>query len=181
MSVQDDFIQDVTGCIAPGFVFPPLTDPGLPNFALAMFLATMAPINVLLGFLPPNPAKLPSIPSISILLEPFLLNVKLPASYPGISFDILTIPGVGDPPYIRDVSGEIKLMAISILLPFKAISAIITKIISDLKVEIPGISTIFGIFVQLAIGIGITGAAIASLGLCMATAIFNLLTALIPV
>lgn len=185
MALPGDLVNPLLACMNAEMTWPGLGDRGLPNFALASLTGAMAPINYLLDFLPPNPSKLPSVPGIQIVIDPFMASVKLPDAYPEINVSLggvtISIPGKGSPPYEYDLSGEMKLICVVIALPFLCIKGIIEKIISDLVVELPTAATIQGIFVALALEVGLSGAAVPQFAYCLATALFNLFTALIPV
>ena len=180
MSLQDDFISSMSSCMNPNFCFPPITSPGLPNFTLGMFASAMGGINYVLQYVPPSPQNLPSLPSIDLFLQPFMASVSLPAAYPAFSLGPISIPEKpGTPGW--DVSGEFKLIYCAVMLPFQVITGIIEGIISNLSVSIPGIPVIKAIFEGLAAAAGLSGPAIAQFAVCIATALFNLLTALLPV
>jgi len=180
MSLSDSFVTPMSNCLAPGFTFPPITEPGMPNFVLGCFGATFAGINYALQFIPPTPLNLPDIkpPGIDIFLQGFLAGIKLPASYPGFSFGPLVIPAVGNAPYAYDMSGELKLMAVCILLPFKLIEKLITGLL-NLEINIPTFEGIMLLFDQIALDVGIATPSVSDFGGCLAGSIAKLFTALI--
>ena len=181
MNLPGDFVSPTLTCQAPGFSFPGISQRGLPNILVGQLAANMAGINYLTPFLPPNPKKLPTLPGIDIFTQPSLGAINLPSAYPGVSVGPLTIPGVGHPPYAWDLSGEIKLIALGILLPFELISTIITGIINSLKVVLPTFATIQGLFMNIAAQLGLSGPAIGQLSGCVAQSIVQLFTTFIPV
>ncbi len=180
MGLQDPFINSMSKCMNANFSFPDITKPGMPNFVLGTFLASFAGINYVLQFIPPTPTVLPNIkpPTIDLFLQAFLGGISLPSSYPSISVGPLTIPGVGSPPYQYDLSGELKLMAVCILLPFQLITKMITDLL-NLTVSIPTVSSISALFTEIAVSVGISGDIIAKFGTCLASALANLFSSLI--
>ncbi len=180
MGLPEDFVGSMTSCMNPTFTFPGIAQPGLGNFALGCFLSTFAGINFILQFIPPTPSAIANLqpPGISLFLSAFLSGISLPAAYPSISMGPLTIPAVGDPPYERDVSGELKLMVIVITLPFQLITNMVTKLF-ELTIALPTLSGVYNLFVSLAIQAGLAGVAVAQFGLCIAQVIFNLFSSLI--
>jgi len=180
MGAAEDFVNPIMDCMdfaGVGLPIPDIAGPGgLPNFCLGLFLSQMAGINFVLDFIPPDPANLPSLPSLQIFIDAFLGGIDFPYYMPefdlGGGFTIPEMPGLPD----IDGTGAIKLCAIFIKLPFQCIELIIDKIISDLTVEIPGIPDIEALFLSLAASFGLAGLGIINLALCVATALFNLLT-----
>jgi len=178
MSLQDDFTGATTVCMNPTFAFPPITSPGLPNFALGCFKATLAGINYVLDYIPPTIDNPPSLPSVTLFLDAFMGAVLLPPAYPGITLGPLTIPGVGSPPYAYDVGAEIKLIAVCVVLPFTLIKNMITKLL-ELTIELPTLDGIKAIFLSLCADVGLSGVSITKLAGCLAQSIFDLFGALV--
>ncbi len=181
MGFPDDFISPVLSCMNPSFTFPSIVDPGLTNFVLGCFKSAFAGPLFVLDFIPPTPDKIANLgpPSISLFLQPFMDAVNLPAAYPSVSIDPVTIPGVGDPPYERPIDAELKLITMVVTLPFKLILTMVEKLL-ELTIALPTLSTIYDLFVDLALGAGLEGIPIANFGLCLAQAILDLFTSLIP-
>lgn len=186
MAFPDDFINPILSCMNPTFTFPSITLPGLPNFCLANFEANFAGINYVLGFLPPDPHNLPSIPDISLFINPFMASVSLPGCYPPINVTLsgvnISIPGQGPsgciPPY--SIQAELNLIAVCIALPFLILKQMIETIIESLEVVLPTFDFVLGIIIDLFGQIGLNTSALFQFAGCLATAIVNLFAALIP-
>ena len=180
MDPIDDFVHQVMVYVNPNFRFPGVTDPGLPNFALGCFSATFAGISYALNYLPPSPTNVPQLPSIGIFTQAFMGSIKMPSSYPAFSFGPLTIPGVGAGPYKYHIDSEMKLIGVSILLPFKLTENLITGIIK-LQVPLPTVDGIQVIFNQLCVSVGINTPAVAKFGGGIAESTASLFSELIKV
>lgn len=83
------------------------------------------------------------------------------------------VPGLG-----YDVSGQFKIMAVCIALPFLIIKAVITGLL-NLSLVLPTIGGVTALFSSLCAEVGLAGAAIAKLGGCLAKSIIALVTSLI--
>jgi hypothetical protein len=186
MALPQDLINPITQCMNPTFQFPSITEPGLPNFVLALLMSQMAGINFVLDFIPPTPQKIKDlkIPDISMFTAPFMVNMAMPAAYPAINISLggitIAIPGVGEPPYERDLSGQFKFMAIGMALPFLLIKAVVEGLL-QLQINLPTVSGIEALFISLCAEVGINTPAVAKFGGCIARGIMALFSALIPV
>lgn len=182
MGFPADFIDPVTGCMSPTMTWPPLTDPGLPNFLKGVFAANFAGISYVLDFIPPTPEKVAGLspPSIALFSAAFLSAVSLPSSYPSVTLGPLTIPGVGSPPYERPADAQIKFMAMAIVLPFQLITTMVTGLLS-LSITLPTPAGIEAILATLATDAGLSGDSIGQFGGCAGQAITDLFSSLIPV
>lgn len=182
------FANDVTACM--GINNPPgIDEPGLPSFAIACGLSTMAGINYIMDFIPPTPPKVAKLkpPTIDIFIQPFLANIKLPDSYPAVSFGLFSIPGVGidsnlsiklgevPPVGIKfDPSGVIKLMATCVMVIFETFTSIVTSLIK-LQPQIPSVGLILNLFKEIGAKVGLAGEIIVKFAGCLAISIVNLI------
>ncbi len=190
MGFPDDFINPILSCQTAGtghsMQWPSVNGPGgLPNMLLCTFGSMMAGVNFVLDFIPPDPLNLPTPPSPLIFVDAFLGSLNMPGDIGEIDFSLVvpggpTIPATGTDIQF-DQSGMIKMILVTAMVPFFVIKGIVDKIISDLKVELPTVETIEGVFNTLALSVGISGAAIGICFGCIAQALFDLITALIPV
>lgn len=199
MGVQDTFVNGLTACVGGGFTFPAINLPGFTNFALASFESPFAGFNYILGFIPPDPHHLPSIPDISLFLDPFMASINLPANYPAFSLSLagvsISIPQKGtgispyplfgpfDPSFGFNVGGFFTTMFISVAAPFLICKQIITGIINNLTLTLPTLPAIQAIISGLILALGFGSAQLPNIilgyliafGGCLATAIFNLM------
>lgn len=177
--MSNPFVDPILNCMAPGAEWPSIAGPGgLPNVLLSTLMAQMAGINFILDFIPPDPMNLPSPPSITIFSDAFLGSMNMPGDLGEIDLGGgIVIPATG--PDIRfDQTGLIKLVIILITLPFQIILGIVN---SFPAIALPSPEMIADIFASLAIAAGLSGVAVAQLGLCLATGLAELLADLIPV
>jgi hypothetical protein len=201
MGLQDTFVDSITNCMGPTLTWPTITLPGLPNFALGCFEATFAGMNFILGFLPPNPSNLPSIPDISLFLNPFMASLNMPSDYPAFNMSLsgitISIPAVGsgispyalfgpfDPAFGFPVGGEFNFIFCSVAAPFIMIKNMITQILNIEFPSIPSFGALQAIITGLLIDIGFGSLLLPSLTAvfnfagCLATAIIGLVTALL--
>lgn len=205
MSLITAFADGLTNCVAPGFTFPGVSCPGIPfnagfpNFALSAAAPPFAGFNYILGFIPPDPHHLPSIPSIGDFIAPFMASMAMPTNYPALSLSFggvsISIPSAGtgispfplqgpfDPSFGFNVGGTFAMMFMAIAAPFLICKQIITGIINNLTVTLPTLSAIQAIISGMVIGLGFGSTSLPpfvltsmlSFGLCLATAIFTML------
>jgi len=186
LSLPNDLISPITHCVGGGFVFPPITSPGLSNFVLAALLANFAGINFILQFIPPTPQSIAnlSVPGINLFITAAMGGIKLPADYPPINVTLggvtISIPGQGSYPGPGgwDVSGEFKLLAVCIALPFLLIKNMVTDLL-NLQISLPTLSGITNLLISLLNEVGLAGAAVSIFVGCLAQGILDLFTALI--
>lgn len=190
MGFPDDFVNPILSCQLAGtggsMTWPSINGPGgLPNMMLGAYSSMMAGVNFILDFVPPDPLNLPSPPSPTIFPNAFLGSMNIPGDTSEIDFSIVvpgapTIPATG--PDIRfNQTGMIKFILVIAMAPYFIIKGIVDTIISDLKVVLPSVEMIEGILNTIALTVGITGAAVGICFGCLAQALFDLITALIPV
>lgn len=186
MAYPDDFINPILTCMNPTFTFPAINLPGLTNFCLSNFEANFAGINYVLPFIPPDPDHLPSVPDISLFIDPFMAAIKLPGCYPPIDVTLsgvdISIPGQGPvgciPPY--SIQAELDLIAVCCALPFLIIEQFIIDL-THLEVVLPTFDFVFNLIVSLFAQIGLNTSALFQFAFCLATAIVDLFANLIPV
>lgn len=197
MGAEQDFVDDICNCIAPGpfsvpFSWPSINGPGgLPNMNFSLFSSQWAGINYTLDFIPIDPENLPEVPSVDIFIDAALGEFNFPFNLPasnleGISLpaytaDIPTVPPVG-----FDVNAPLKFLTMFIKLPFETIEFIIDEIVTNLTVTLPTVPEIKTMFADLAISLGFATQSDFDLGLdipivnlsgCVASALNDILTA----
>jgi hypothetical protein len=186
MGFPEDALQPFLDCMAPApYPWTGIGGPGgLPNHGIAAFSSMLAGITWILDFIPPPP--LPSPPTPTIFIDPFLGALNIPGDLGELDFSLVipggpTIPATGTD--IRyNQGGHISLILVSVAVPFGIISLMVDKLLEIPPViEIPGIPDIIALLDAAAISAGLSGDAVVNFSNCFATAIFNMLTALIPV
>jgi hypothetical protein len=151
---------------------------------LASFSSMLGGITWILDFIPPPP--LPSPPSPTIFIDPFIAALNIPGDLGELDFSLVipggpTIPATG-PNILYNQGGHIALILVSVAVPFGIIGLMVDKLLEIPPViEIPGIPDIVGLFDAAALSAGLEGDAVVNFSNCFATALFNMLTALIPV
>lgn len=188
MGFPEDAIQPFLDCMAPPpYTWPAVAGPGgLPNHMLASFSSMLGGINWILDFIPPDPGNLPSPPSPTIFIDPFLGALNIPGDLGELDFSIVipggpTIPATGTN-ILYNQGGHIKLILVSVAVPFGIIGLMVDKLLEiPPSVSIPGIPDIIALFEAAALSAGLEGDAVLNFSNCFATALFNMLTALIPV
>lgn len=165
-------------CLGPNFKWPKIDVPGLPNLAYACLLAMLAGIQYVLPLIPPNINMNFALPDIDLFLKAFFVGIKLPNAYPSFTFAPLHIPGKGIGPFSYNLTGELKLIALCILLPFKLIVNMILDLL-NLVISIPTVTIVFDLFKKIALQLGIGFDIVIKFGGCLAKAIVSLFTALI--
>jgi hypothetical protein len=186
MGFPEDAIQPFLDCVGPGHQFPGIAGPGgLPNFMLASFTGMLAGINWILDFIPPDPGNLPSPPDPNLFINAFLGGLNFPGDRGELDFSIVipgapTIPATG-PNIVFPQGAHLNLILICVAVPFGIIGLIVDKIIDDLVVEIPGIPDIILLIEAAISATGLSGLGVLTFTNCFATALFNMVTALVPV
>lgn len=172
MSQQDNFVKPCSVCVNPNFKFPPITAPGMPNFVLGTFGATLAGINYALQFIPPTPTIVANLkpPSLSLFTAAFMASLNLPG---------VTAPELPSLPHF-DPTAALKLVEVCIQLPFQLIVKLVDGLL-QLKINIPTIPEITLLFNDIAIsaGLDVKIPAIGKFGGCLAESIADLFSALV--
>jgi len=177
-SPQLAFIDDCAQCMNEGFIFPSITLPGLPNFALGIFLSLLAGFEFILDFLPPDPLNLPSLPTLSLFIDPFLAGLAYDFTFPPdldlINFGI-QVPGGRFP--IFGLFAFFKAILFTIFGSF----LFVIESIFDLALKLPTIQVIVDIFLEIALSVGLVGKIMIDFAFCLAGAVFNIFKIFIPI
>jgi hypothetical protein len=148
-------------------------------------MASLAGINYILKFLPPDPLNLPKPPSMKIFVDGFMGGINIPSpSIPPftlgaeIGLPNITIPGVGIEPPSYDLSGQLGLIKVFILLPAALIKLIIT---SFPVIKLPSPSTIKLAIGNIGLQVGLPIATIDMFAGCLSGTMFKLIKSAVPV
>lgn len=175
---QKAFVDPILKCINPDFDWPSIDMPGLPNMLLGLLNVHLAGINLFLDLKPPTldifikaflkGINIPTIPIPTYELPTLTLGVEI--GLPNVSFPL---PVVGFPSF--DMSGQIKLMKLFILLPM--------VLFSDMLITLkpPTLSGIRYNIINIGLKVGLPRPTLDLCAGCIANGIFNLLTSSIPV
>lgn len=165
------------------FAWSPPSLPGLPTLLAGFFGSMLAGINYTLGFIPPNPHNLPSLPTIDMFIGGFTgaaiglpqipaCTIQIPGA-PSIPFP--GTPGVVVPGF--NASAMINLIGMFIAAPFLIFKGIITSILS-LSLKIPGFDEIMQIMVGIGLAVGFPAVTLAFILPCVVKTAVNALSVL---
>lgn len=173
---------DCAVCVGgPGFKFPSISGPGLPNLAFAGLSASLGGLNYILPYIPPKPKKLPKLPSFSLFLDPFQANLKIPPFYLSgkVPFQFKANYALKYK-YRFDATGMFKL-AWAVVRTIFEIFIKLTLSVIRLAVKIPGVKLMIDIFKKIAISLGIWTVELAKFAGCFFKIVYNFIRSAIPV
>lgn len=156
------------------FMWPSISMPGFPALVMGFAGAILAGVNYALGFLPPDPQHLPSLPDIGIFVAGFLAAAPgLPALSP-MSISIPGAPPIPFPgcpgvalPHGYDPSAMLNLIGVLIAAPFLLFKDIVQSII-NLSLKLPDFATILALMMGLGMSVGLPEATLAFILPCVA-------------
>ncbi len=136
---MSDPIAATTACFNPDMAFPGPGVPGLSNFAVGVVASTLAGVGFVLKYLPPSPTNLPSLPSLSLFLDPFMGAIKVPG------LTIPAPPGVPSATIAASAAAVLKFVMATVTMIFGLFTGIVTSII-NLSPKLPGIDLAISAF-----------------------------------